>query len=75
MFGDNMKEDLQADGVMPDLLNRTANAIRWEQTTEDIHDMLLGCGLSEYQAWLTYKGAILLVCAASDGTAPLTIRD
>jgi hypothetical protein len=46
--------------VMPDLLSRTCNALRWGQTAEDIHAMLKSEGMSDYDAWLTYKGAELL---------------
>ena len=48
---------------MDDHLNRTVNAIMWEQETLEIRAMLLASGLSEYQAWLTYKGAQIIVQA------------
>jgi hypothetical protein len=50
-----------ANRVMPDVLYRTYNAMRWGQSVEDIRTMLLNTGLSEYEAWLTYKGAELII--------------
>lgn len=41
-------------------LNRCINAIRHGADVTSIHDMLISCGLSEYEAWLTYKGAQLI---------------
>lgn len=43
-----------------DALNRCINAIRHGASVSDIKDMLASCGLSEYEAWLTYKGAQLI---------------
>lgn len=44
----------------PDLLDKTKNHILYEQSPKEIHDMLIESGLTEHQAWLTYKGAKML---------------
>ena len=46
--------------IFPDLLGRVAVRIIYEQSPQQIHDFLIGQGLSEYQAWLTYVGAKML---------------
>ena len=46
---------------MQDLLYRAYNAMRWGQSVEEVRDLLIRAGLNEYQAWLTYKGALLLI--------------
>lgn len=46
---------------MKDLIGRTVTLMGVEGVTvDDIHDMLVGEGLSEYQAWLTYKAAKMI---------------
>lgn len=47
---------------MKDLIGRTIKAMGISGiTVQDIHDMLIGEGLSEYEAWLTYKAAQLII--------------
>jgi len=46
---------------MPDLLRRTVAAICMSADIGDIHSMLtIEEGLTDYQAWLTYKRAVIL---------------
>jgi hypothetical protein len=49
---------------MKDLLKRT---VQWLSlsgvTTEEIHDLLIKEGLTEYEAMLTYKGAKMIAAA------------
>ena len=46
---------------MKDLIRRTVTLMGVSGvTTADIHDMLIGEGLSEYQSWLTYKAAEII---------------
>ena len=59
---------------MKDLINRTIRMMGVEGvTTTDIHDALVGEGLSEYDAWLTYKAAELVV--KGEANAPSAIHD
>lgn len=46
---------------MKDLIGRTINAMRVGAETLDIYAMLRSEGLNDYQAWLTYKAAQLIV--------------
>lgn len=46
---------------MPDLLARTIAALRIGAEPIDIHTMLKATGLTDYQAWLTFVGARLIV--------------
>ena len=49
---------------MKDLLGRTIRALNVGADVSDIHAMLIGDGLTEYQAWLTFKAARLCVRSA-----------
>lgn len=51
-------------------LNRCINAIRLGVDIDSIKDMLKSCGLTDYEQWLTYKGA-MLICQGDDN-APRT---
>lgn len=47
---------------MKDMIGRTVRMMGIEGVTvNDIHDTLVGEGMSEYDAWLTYKAAQLIV--------------
>jgi hypothetical protein len=46
---------------MDDMIGRVANAIGVGASVEDIHDSLLPTGMSEYDIFLTYQAAKLLV--------------
>jgi hypothetical protein len=43
------------------LMNRVALALDLGIDVEDIHDLLIQAGLSEYQAFLTYIGGKMLL--------------
>ena len=47
---------------LPDLLDRVANAILYEQEASEIHTYLIGYGLSETAAYYTYIGAKMIAC-------------
>ena len=60
---------------MKDMISRTVRMMGIEGvTTTDIHDTLVGEGLSEYDAWLTYKAAQLIV-KSRENHDPSTIRN
>ena len=46
---------------MRDMLDRTIRALNVGVDVADIHAMLKGAGLSDYDAWLTYVGARMIV--------------
>lgn len=60
---------------MKDMIGRTIRMMGIEGvTTTDIHDTLVGEGLSEYDAWLTYKAAQLVV-KSRENHGPSTFND
>jgi hypothetical protein len=44
---------------MKDLIRRTFNMLSFNVSIEDIHNNLISEGLNEYQAFLTYKAAMI----------------
>lgn len=46
-------------------LNRCVDALKWGREVTDIYHMLKSCGLTDYECWLTYKGAQLIVKGGS----------
>lgn len=52
---------------MPDILDRTIMAMSINDVEAiDIRDMLKSEGLTDYQAWLTYKGAKMILESQSE---------
>jgi hypothetical protein len=55
-----MQVQVKACKTMGDYMQRVANAIDVGASVEDIHDMLIREGLSEYGAYITYMAGKLL---------------
>lgn len=53
-------------------LNRCINAIRLGADITDIQRMLKTCGLTDYEQWLTYKGAKLICKGDLDDTSTIS---
>jgi hypothetical protein len=57
---EELKESKVWGSMMNDKLNSTVNMLLYGLSTEEIRASLLKEGMSEYQAWLTFKGAQFL---------------